>query len=61
MFCPFTGKMCIDSCALWNSEEELCSFRLAAESLSELSALAMDITGENGEEPEPVKEDLPFC
>ena len=53
--------MCINSCALWNSEEELCSFRLAAESLSELSALAMDITGENGEEPKPVEEDLPFC
>lgn len=60
MFCPFKRLMCLNSdCAFWVREDNMCSVKLAAKSLSEISTAMMTVN--HGEDPDEVEEDLPFC
>lgn len=64
MFCPIRNDFCHKECALWDKEDKRCAVRLAAEALTDLSALLIvslaDKTDEQDDEI-PVEEDLPFC
>lgn len=60
MICPLKKSTCNGTgCALWVREDNMCSVRLAAKSLSEISTAMMTV--KHSDAPEPVEEDLPFC
>ena len=63
MFCPIRNDFCHKECALWDKEDKQCAVRLAAEALTDLSALLIVSLADKTDEQDeiPVEEDLPFC